>query len=59
LGSVGVQAAGAVVDFVLVDMFASYCLGREDAKAQSRLPSAKLQRIYRSPIIAGFVLRQG
>src|SRR5262249_4987397 len=47
LGSVGVQAAGAVADFVLVDMFASYCLGREDAKGAIKIAERQLQRIYR------------
>jgi hypothetical protein len=32
LGSVGEKAATALADFVLVDMFANYCTGREDAK---------------------------
>jgi hypothetical protein len=30
LGSVGEKAANALSDFVLVDMFANYCTGRED-----------------------------
>ena len=34
LGSVGEKAAAAIADFVLLDMFASYCTGREDAKAR-------------------------
>ena len=32
LGTVGEKAATAIADFVVVDMFASYCTGREDAK---------------------------
>ena len=32
LGSVGEKAATAIADFVVLDMFASYCTGREDAK---------------------------
>ena len=34
-------------DFVLVDMFASYCTGREDAKGAMRSAERQLQRIYR------------
>jgi multiple sugar transport system substrate-binding protein len=47
LGSVGAKAANAVSDFVLVDMFASYCIGREDAKGAMRTAERRLQRIYR------------
>jgi multiple sugar transport system substrate-binding protein len=47
LGSVGEKAASAVADFVLVDMFASYCTGREDAKSAIKLAERQLQRIYR------------
>jgi len=47
LGSVSIQAAGAVAVFGLVDMFASYCLGREDAKGAIKIAERQLQRIYR------------
>ena len=47
LGSVGEKAAAAIADFVLVDMFASYCIGREDAKGAMRSAERRLQRIYR------------
>jgi multiple sugar transport system substrate-binding protein len=47
LGSVGEKAASALADFVLLDMFASYCLGREDAKGAMRTAERRLQRIYR------------
>jgi multiple sugar transport system substrate-binding protein len=47
LGSVGEKAASAIADFVLVDMFASYCIGREDAKGAMRTAERQLQRIYR------------
>ncbi len=47
LGSVGEKAANAFFDFVLVDMFASYCTGREDAKGAMRSAERQLQRIYR------------
>jgi multiple sugar transport system substrate-binding protein len=47
LGSVGEKAASALADFVLVDMFASYCTGREDAKGAMKIAERQLQRIYR------------
>jgi multiple sugar transport system substrate-binding protein len=47
LGSVGEKAAAAIADFVLVDMFASYCTGREDAKGTMKIAERQLQRIYR------------
>jgi multiple sugar transport system substrate-binding protein len=37
LGSVGEKAAAAIADYVVLDMFASFCTGREDAKDE-RLP---------------------
>ena len=47
LGSVGENAASAVADFVLVDMFASYCIGREEAKGAIKIAERQLPRIYR------------
>jgi multiple sugar transport system substrate-binding protein len=47
LGSVGQRAASAIADFVLVDMFASYCTGRENAKGAIKIAERQLQRIYR------------
>jgi multiple sugar transport system substrate-binding protein len=47
LGSVGQKAAAALADFVLVDMFASFCTGREDAKGAIKIAERQLQRIYR------------
>jgi multiple sugar transport system substrate-binding protein len=47
LGSVGAKAASAITEFVLVDMFASYCIGREDAEGAIRTAERRLQRIYR------------
>ena len=47
LGSVGEKAASAVSDFVLLDMFASYCTGREEAKGAIKIAERQLQRIYR------------
>jgi hypothetical protein len=34
-------------DSVLVDMFASFCTGREDAKGTMKIAERQLQRIYR------------
>jgi multiple sugar transport system substrate-binding protein len=47
LGSVGEKAAGAISDFVLVDMFANFCTNREDAKGAMKNAERQLQRIYR------------
>jgi multiple sugar transport system substrate-binding protein len=47
LGSVGEKAASAISDFVLVDMFASYCTGRENTKGAIKIAERQLQRIYR------------
>jgi multiple sugar transport system substrate-binding protein len=47
LGSVGQKAASAISDFVLLDMFASYCTGREDTKGAIKIAERQLQRIYR------------
>ena len=47
LGSVGEKATGAFFDFVLVDMFANVCTGREDAKGAMKIAERQLQRIYR------------
>jgi multiple sugar transport system substrate-binding protein len=46
-GSVGEKAASVIADFVLVDMFASYATGREDAKGAMKLAERQVQRIYR------------
>jgi multiple sugar transport system substrate-binding protein len=47
LGSLGDKAAAAIADYVVLDMFASYCIGREDAKGAMRTAERRLQRIYR------------
>jgi multiple sugar transport system substrate-binding protein len=47
LGSVGEKAASAIADFVLLDMFAAYCSGREDAKNAIKIAERQFQRIYR------------
>jgi multiple sugar transport system substrate-binding protein len=47
LGSVGEKAAAAIADFIVLDMFASFCTGREDAKGSIKIAERQLQRIYR------------
>jgi multiple sugar transport system substrate-binding protein len=47
LGSVGEKAASAIADFIVLDMFASFCTGREDAKGAMKIAERQLQRIYR------------
>jgi multiple sugar transport system substrate-binding protein len=47
LGSVGEKAATAIADFVIVDMFANYCTGREDVKGSIAVAERQLKRIYR------------
>jgi multiple sugar transport system substrate-binding protein len=48
LGSVGEKAATAIADFVVVDMFANYCSGREDVKGAIKIAERQLSRIYRA-----------
>ena len=44
LGSVGEKAATAIADFLLLDMFASYCTGREGRQgARSRIAERQLE----------------
>jgi multiple sugar transport system substrate-binding protein len=47
LGSVGEKAATAIADFVVLDMFANYCTGREDVKGAIAMADRQLKRIYR------------
>jgi len=47
LGSVGEKAATAIADFLLVDMFANYCTGREDIKGAIAIAERQAKRIYR------------
>jgi multiple sugar transport system substrate-binding protein len=47
LGSVGEKAATAIADFVVIDMFANYCTGREDVKGSIAIAERQLKRIYR------------
>jgi multiple sugar transport system substrate-binding protein len=47
LGSVGEKAAAAIADYVVLDMFANFCTGRQDAKGAIKIAERQLQRIYR------------
>jgi multiple sugar transport system substrate-binding protein len=47
LGSVGEKSASAIADFLLLDMFASYCTGRETVAGAMKIAERQLQRIYR------------
>jgi multiple sugar transport system substrate-binding protein len=47
LGSIGEKAAAALADFVVVDMFANYCTGREDLKGAIRGAERQAKRIFR------------
>jgi multiple sugar transport system substrate-binding protein len=47
LGSVGEKAAAALADFIVLDMFANVCTGREDSKAAMRIAERQAQRLYR------------
>jgi multiple sugar transport system substrate-binding protein len=47
LGSVGEKAAAALADFIVLDMFANVCTGREDPKAAMKIAQRQAQRLYR------------
>jgi multiple sugar transport system substrate-binding protein len=47
LGTVGEKAAAAVADFLLIDMFANYCTGREDLKGAMAVAERQAKRLYR------------
>jgi multiple sugar transport system substrate-binding protein len=47
IGKVGEKPATALADFLVVDMFANYCTGREDAKGAIAVAERQLKRIYR------------
>ena len=47
IGTPGEKAATAIADFLVVDMFANYCTGREDAKGAISIAERQLKRIYR------------
>jgi len=46
-GKMGEAAAAAIADFVLVDMFANYCTGREDVKTAMATAERSAKRIFR------------
>ena len=43
----GENAAAAIADFVVVDMFANYCTGREDVKTAMASAERAAKRIFR------------
>jgi multiple sugar transport system substrate-binding protein len=47
LGTLGENAAAAIADFIVVDMFANYCTGREDAKGAVASAERQAKRLYR------------
>lgn len=47
LGQMGENAAAAIADFVVVDMFANYCTGREDLKTAMASAERAAKRIFR------------
>ena len=47
IGKPGEKAATAIADFLVVDMFANYCTGREDIKGAIAIAERQLKRIYR------------
>ncbi len=46
-GTLGEPAAAAIADFLVVDMFANYCTGREDVKGAMASAERSAKRIYR------------
>jgi multiple sugar transport system substrate-binding protein len=47
LGSVGEKAAAALADFIVVDMFANVCTGREEPKNAIKIAERQAMRLYR------------
>ncbi|MBN9582742.1 MAG: ABC transporter substrate-binding protein [Afipia sp.] len=48
LGTLGENAAAAIADFIVVDMFANHCTGAMDAKASIANAEKQAKRLYRS-----------
>lgn len=48
VGKPGERAAAAIADFLVVDMFANYCLGRDDVKGAIATCERQAKRLYRS-----------
>jgi multiple sugar transport system substrate-binding protein len=44
---VGEKAAAALADFIVVDMFANVCTGREDPKNAAKIAERQAMRLYR------------
>ena len=47
IGKMGENAAAAIADFVVVDMFANYATGREDVKTAMASAERNAKRIFR------------
>ena len=47
IGPVNEKAAAAIADFILVDMVANYCTGREEIKGAIAVAERQAKRIYR------------
>jgi multiple sugar transport system substrate-binding protein len=47
VGQMGENAAAAIADFVLVDMFANYCTGSEDLQTAMKSAERSAKRIFR------------
>jgi multiple sugar transport system substrate-binding protein len=47
VGQMGENAAAAIADFVLVDMFANYCTGSEDVQTAMKSAERSAKRIFR------------
>ncbi|HUS53821.1 MAG TPA: ABC transporter substrate-binding protein [Thermohalobaculum sp.] len=47
LGSVGEKAAAALADFIILDMFANACSGRESAAGAMKMADRQARRVYR------------
>ena len=48
VGHPGERAAAAIADFLVVDMFANVCLGREDIKGAIAVCERQAKRLYRA-----------
>lgn len=48
LGSVGERSAAALADFIVLDMIASVCSGRETPQGAMKIAERQAQRVYRS-----------
>jgi multiple sugar transport system substrate-binding protein len=46
-GPINEKAATAIADFIVVDLFANHCTGKEDVEGAIRVAERQLRRIYR------------